>query len=148
MLIPDINLLLYATNRNTPFHGAALEWWEATLGGSETVGLAWLVVLGFVRIATNSRIFPKPLSPSQALAVVDDWFRAPVVRPLEPTDRHWGIFKELIEKAGSAGNLTSDAHLAALAIEHGALLCSSDRDFGRFSKLRWINPVERAVTSR
>jgi toxin-antitoxin system PIN domain toxin len=148
MLVPDINLLLYATNRDAPLHDSAVEWWEGSLGGREPVGLAWLVVLGFIRIATNARIFPKPLSAVQALAVVDDWFRAPAVRPLEPTDRHWSIFQELIGTVGSAGNLTSDAHLAALAIEHGALLCSSDRDFGRFSKLRWLDPLQHALTSR
>jgi uncharacterized protein len=142
VIVPDINVLLYATNNDAPLHAAASKWWRSALSGSESIGMAWLVVLGFVRIATNHRIFPRPLAPGDALAIADDWMHASPVVMLGPTDRHWGIFKELIVVAGAAGNLTSDAHLAALAIEHGATLCSTDRDFGRFAGLRWKNPLE------
>jgi uncharacterized protein len=142
VIVPDINVLIYATNADAPLHDAASKWWRSVLSGSESIGLAWLVVLGFVQISTNHRIFPRPLPPGDALAIADDWMGAGPVVMLGPTERHWGIFKELIGAAGTAANLTSDAHLAALAIEHGATLCSTDRDFGRFAGLRWKNPLE------
>lgn len=141
MLIADLNLLLYATNLDAPQHDRARRWWESAVGGDEVVGLAWVVILGFVRLATNPRIMSSPLTLAQALAVVAGWLAQPVVRVVEPTERHWGILKQLLEDNGAAGNLTSDAHLAALAIEHGATLCSADRDFARFAQLRWNNPV-------
>ena len=106
------------------------------------MALAWTVVLGFVRISTSARIFETPLTVEQAGSTVDGWLAQPVVRMVEPTERHWPILRALLESSGSGGNLTSDAHLAALAIEHGAVLCSADRDFGRFDKLRWHNPLE------
>ena len=142
MIVVDLNLLLYAANRDAPHHDAARTWWEGALSGDETVGLGGSVVLGFVRIATNPRILPKPLEPAQAFALVDEWLAQPNVVLIEPTERHWGIVKDLLEPLGAAGNLTTDAHLAALAIERGAKLCSTDRDFGRFPHLRWIDPLE------
>jgi toxin-antitoxin system PIN domain toxin len=148
LIIVDINLLLYAVNRDTPQHDIAHAWWRGVLEGDESVGLAWLVILGFIRIATNPRIFPNPLAADEALAIVDDWLRLDHVQPVEPTGRHWGIFKEIVEPLGAAGNLTSDAHLAALAIEHGALLCSADGDFARFAHLRWRNPLAARPTRR
>jgi hypothetical protein len=141
VIVVDLNLLLYATNRDTAHHDAAREWWETALSGKETVGMAWAVVLGFVRISTNARILPAPLAAKQAFAVVDEWLARPNVVLIEPTERHWGIVKDLLEPLGTAGNLTTDAHLAALAIERGAKLCSADRDFGRFPHLRWIDPL-------
>lgn len=141
MLIVDLNLLIYATNRDAPNHAAARSWWESALSDDEPVGLAWLVVLGFVRISTNARILPTPLSFEQAAGLVDEWLEQPPVRIVHPTDRHWGIVKQLLEPFGTAANLTSDAHLAALAIEHGARLCSTDRDFGRFAHLQWNDPL-------
>lgn len=141
MLIADLNLLLYATNSDVAQHPRARRWWESVLGGDEVVGLAWTVVLGFVRISTNPRIMPTPLTSAQAVAIVGSWLAEPSVRMVEPTERHWGILSGLIESVGTAANLTSDAHLAALAIEHGATLCSADRDFGRFKHLRWHNPL-------
>jgi toxin-antitoxin system PIN domain toxin len=143
MLIVDLNLLLYASNRDAPQHDAARVWWEAALTADETVGLPWAVVLGFVRLVTNRTITPRPLRPAQALEIVDDWLAQPSVRIAEPTERHWGILKDLLGNTGTAANLTTDAHLAALAIEHGATLCSADRDFGRFERLRVRNPLER-----
>ena len=148
MMIVDVNLLLHAVNRDTPQHDAAHQWWRSMLEGDEAVGLAWLVVLGFIRIATNPRIFPNALAEEEAVAVVDDWLRLPHVEPVEPTARHWEIFKEIIGPLGTAGNLTSDAHLAALAIEHGALLCSADGDFARFPHLRWRNPIASRPSRR
>lgn len=142
MLVVDINLLIYATNRDAADHRPAKAWWESTLSGDEPVGLPWLVLLGFIRISTHPRILPSPLSFIQAASVVDDWLEQPVVQVVQPSERHWGIVKELLVPFGAVGNLTSDAHLAALAIEHGATLCSTDRDFGRFPHLKWLNPID------
>lgn len=142
MIIVDLNLLIYATNRDAPLHERAFAWWkECLVTDDEEVGLAWSVLLGFVRLTTNPRVMPKPLEPAEALAVVDKWLSHPVVRTVVPTARHWNIVKELLDAAGTAGNLTSDAHLAALAIEHGARLFSADHDFNRFPGLRFTNPL-------
>jgi len=143
MRIVDLNLLIYATNRDAPDHRAAKGWWDTTLSANEPVGLSWSVLLGFVRIATHPRILSNPLAFEQAASMVDDWLAQPHVRLVQPTERHWATFKELLEPFGTAGNLTTDAHLAALAIEHGATLCSTDRDFGRFPRLKWNNPLHR-----
>ena len=141
MIAVDLNLLIYALNEDAPEHHRALNWWEQTMSSDVPVGLTWSVLLGFLRLSTNPRIMPRPLSPEQALEVIDDWLAHPITRILEPTCQHWTILKELLAPLGSAGNLTSDAHLAALCIERGALLCSADSDFSRFSKLRWNNPL-------
>jgi len=148
VIVVAVNLLLYAVNRDVPQHAAAHEWWRTALEGDERVGLAWLVILGFVRISTNPRIFPAPLAAEEAIGVIDDWLRLPHVEPVEPTSRHWDVFEEIVAPLGSAGNLTSDAHLAALAIEHGATLCSADGDFARFAHLRWRNPLSPPVRRR
>ena len=142
MLVVDLNLLLYATNRDSKDHDAARVWLESVLSGDEAVGFAWQVVLGYLRITTHPRILPKPLSLEQSTTVIDGWLAQPAARLLHPSERHWRILKGLLEPAGTAGNLTSDAHLAALAIEHGATLCSSDRDFARFAHLKWSNPLD------
>ena len=141
MKIIDLNLLLYAVNRDTLKHAAAKAWLEDTLSGDEPVGLPWIVLLGFLRIATNRRIFPKAMPAEQAIAVVDSWLAQPPVVPLSPGDDHWDVLRTLLIEAGTAGNLTSDLHLAALAIENGAELCSTDSDFARFRRLRWQNPI-------
>lgn len=141
MLIVDANLLIYATNRESRDHSAAKAWWETVLNADEPVGLPWLVILAFLRITTNPRILESPLSFRQAAAAVDEWLEQPPARVVEPTERHWGIFKDLLMPFGAAANLTSDAHLAALAVEHGAELCSADADFSRFPNLRWTNPL-------
>ena len=141
MKVLDLNLLLYAVNRDSPHHGRAKTWLERTLGGNEPAGLPWVVVLGFLRLATSPRVFPQPLAPHQATAVVDGWLARPAVVTLAPGDEHWRILRDLLAGSGAAGNLTTDAHLAALAIEHGAELCSTDGDFARFRQLRWVNPL-------
>ena len=137
----DLNLLLYAINRDAPHHEAARTWLEEVLGGSETIALPWSVLLGFLRIATHARVLPNPLTPEQALEVIDGWLDQPNVRVLSPRDDHWRVLRALVVESGTAGNLTTDAHLAALAIENGCELGSSDRDFGRFPRLRWVNPL-------
>lgn len=141
MIVVDLNLLLYATNEDALLHERARRWWEQLVSSGQPIGLAWTVVLGFLRLTTNHRVMPHPLAPDQAMAIIDDWFGQPSVRPLEPTARHWAIVKEILAPLGTAGNLTSDAHLAALAIEHGARLLSTDNDFARFAGLRWSNPL-------
>ncbi|MEW6428250.1 MAG: type II toxin-antitoxin system VapC family toxin [Thermodesulfobacteriota bacterium] len=141
MKLVDLNLLLYAINRDAPLHVMARKWWEELLSANEPVALAWPVILGFIRISTNARILPRPLSVQQAMSLMDEWLHHPPVTTLAPTENHWQIFSEIIATVGRAGNLTTDAHLAALAVEHGATLCSTDNDFGRFPLVRWINPL-------
>ena len=141
MKIPDLNLLTHAVDRKSPEHSAALHWWNGTLPGSETVGLAWTVPLGFVRLTTNARVFRSPLTSEAALDHVDWWLAHPITTVVDPTPRHPQVLRDLLSKAGTAGNLVADAHLAALAIECGATLWSADRDFGRFVGLDWMNPL-------
>ena len=143
MIIVDANLLLYAVNEDASHHTAARAWLEAAVSGTETVGLPWLVLLAFLRLATRNGLFQKPLTVDAAFEVIADWTQQPAVTIPEPTTRHLQIMRELVSPLGLAGNLTSDAYLAALAIEHGAELCSADSDFGRFARLRWRNPLVR-----
>ncbi len=109
--------------------------------GTEEIGFAWPALLGFVRIATNPVAFSNALSPGKAFAIVDSWLDQPIASVVHPTTQHASILHRLLEPIGTAGNLTSDAHLAALAIEHGAELCSRDADFSRFEGLRWTDPL-------
>ena len=141
MILVDVNLLLYAYNPSAPQHSKARAWLEAVLSGTESVGLPWMTVLGFLRIGTNPRAFPSPLTISEAVEIVNAWLGQPSVQIVEPTDRHWKLLAELLPRSQAKGPLVSDAHLASLAIEHGALLCSSDGDFSRFAGLRWHNPI-------
>lgn len=136
MRLPDTNVLLHAVNEDSPRHETARDWIETALTGDETVGFAWLALLGFVRIATKEAIFPKPLSPTAALDLVDGWLSAGPATIASPGDNHASILRELIERAGTAGNLTSDAHLAAIAVERGARIATFDTDFHRFRGLR------------
>jgi toxin-antitoxin system PIN domain toxin len=142
VILPDANLLIYAVNRDTPLHVPARAWLERVLSGTEPVALVWMVLLAFIRITTNPRIFAKPLATDHALAYVDGWLRQPHVRPLSPGDRHWMIVEGLLRTSGSAGNLVNDAHLAAIAIEHGCTLYSADHDFQRFSGLDFVDPLK------
>ena len=140
--ILDTNLLIYAVNSVSPRHARAKDWLETVLTGSETVGLPWVVILGFLRITTSNRILPRPLSPAQAIAVVDALLARPNVEALDAGSDHWPTLRELLQESGTAGNLTTDAHLAALAVESGATMCSSDSDFARFNRLKWENPLQ------
>jgi uncharacterized protein len=139
--LPDVNLLVYAADETAALHEPARAWVEATLSGTETVALAWPVLVGFIRLITNPRIFQRPWDAHTALDVVDGWLAQPAATAVHPTDRHTSVLRDLLGPLGTAGNLTSDAHLAALAIEHGATLCSRDNDFARFSGLRWVDPL-------
>ncbi|MGA2597677.1 MAG: type II toxin-antitoxin system VapC family toxin, partial [Bryobacteraceae bacterium] len=138
MILPDINILILAYNAESPQHAEAREWWESTLTGERLIGLTWITILGFVRIMTNRRIFENPLRVEQAIGVVNKWLPKQNVRVLHPTDRHAGILFGLLLRLGTGGDLTTDAHLAALAIEYQAELVSTDTDFARFPGLRWF----------
>jgi uncharacterized protein len=141
MKIVDLNILLCAINRDAHHHRAIRRWWETSLAGEEPIGLSWLVILGFLRLATNPKVFPKPLRVEEALRRVDDRLSHPNVKVVSETAEHLRILRRLLHLTGSAGNLTSDAHLAALAIEYSAVLVSCDSDFSRFPQLQWQNPI-------
>jgi uncharacterized protein len=141
MILPDINLLVHAHNSDSPKHEAARDWWNAQLAGSTGVGLAWVVILGFVRITTHLGILQNPWRPEAALERVEEWLALPQIFIPLPSDRHFVLLKSLLLHVGTAGNLTTDAHLAALAIERGFVLQSTDTDFARFPGLKWVNPL-------
>jgi len=143
MIVVDVSLLIYAVNQDAANHGKAKAWLESAVSGTETVGLPWIVLLAFLRLTTRTGLFQKPLTVGAAFDLVDAWLQQPSVTVPEPTARHLQTMRDLMSPLGAGGNLTSDAHLAALAIEHGAELCSADNDFGRFSRLRWRNPLAR-----
>ena len=143
MTLPDANLLIYAVNADAKEHEHARAWLESLLSGSDDTALTWTVLLAFLRITTHPRIMTTPLSPEGAMDYVNDWLELPTVTVVSPGPRHWHIFRNLVDAAGTAGNLTSDAHLAAIAIEFGATLCSADNDFHRFPGLRYRNPIAR-----
>jgi toxin-antitoxin system PIN domain toxin len=141
VIVPDLNLLIYSYNRKAPQHEAARAWWEGLLKGAEPVAVPWVVVLGFVRLMTQRTMLANPMQPAIALAQVRAWFACPNVEELEPGPQHLDLLDRLLAAAGTAGNLTTDAHLAALAIEHQCELHSNDTDFARFPGLRWRNPL-------
>lgn len=132
MKVIDLNVLLYAVNVDSHHHLSAKETLLSLLNKNEPIGMPWVVLLGFIRIVTNPRILPKPISVDQAIGLVDGWLAQPVVTILHPGKEHWRILKELLGEAGTAANLTTDSHLAALALENGATLVSFDTDFLRF----------------
>src|SRR5215469_6712664 len=140
MIIADVNLLIYAVNEDSPLHRKAKSWLEAALSGAETIGLPWIVLLAFLRLTTRAGLFQKPLEMETAFELIEEWLRQPSVIVPEPTPHHLRTLRDLVRPLGTAGNLTADAHLAALAIEHGAELYSTDNDFSRFARLRWRHP--------
>jgi len=141
MIIVDVNLLIYAVNEDSPNHKKAKSWLEAAISGTETVGLPWIVLLAFLRLTTRPGLFQKPLGVDDAFDVVDAWLQQPSVTVPESAARHLQTMRDLISPLGTGGNLTSDAHLAALAVEDRTALRSADNDFGKFSRLRWRNPL-------
>ena len=142
MILVDANLLLYAEDSTSRWHEAAREWWDAQLSGAGPVCLCWTVLNAFVRIGTNPRVFERPLSVEAAAARVDSWLEQPCTRIVVPTERHWQVHRHLLVDARASANLVTDAHLAALAIEHGCELQSTDSDFSRFPGLGWRNPLK------
>jgi toxin-antitoxin system PIN domain toxin len=141
VIVPDVNLLLHAYNADSPVHPAARAWWEELLNSTQPVGLSWAAILGFIRISTHRQVLANPLPVAAACAHARAWLAQPYVAVLDPGRRHAEILFGLLQSLGTAGNLTTDAHLAALAIEHQAELHSTDADFARFPGLRWTNPV-------
>lgn len=140
MNLVDANILIYAVNSDSTHHEKARTWLESALSSAEPLGFAWSVLLAFLRVTTRPGILEHPLSVESAIAYVDSWLQQPNVEIVQPDDRHWQILRTLIATAGTAGNLTSDAHLAALALAGGWTLVSTDHDFRRFSGLSVVNP--------
>jgi uncharacterized protein len=141
VILVDVNILLYARNTAADEHGATRDWLDRHLSGSGRVGLPWASLLGFLRIATNRRALPRPLTTAEAWRQVTTWLSAETAWIPLPTQRHADILGKLLALPGVYGDLVPDAHLAALAIEHGLTLCSTDSDFARFKTLRWENPL-------
>ncbi len=141
MKIVDLNVLLYAVDSRSPHHDEIAPYWDGLANADEELGLAWSVLLGFLRVSTSPAVFGAPLVPEAAIALVEEWIALPNARLVTESDEHWRILRDLLAEAGTAGNLTTDAHLAALAIGRGATLVSCDRDFARFDGLRWENPL-------
>ncbi len=142
MIVVDANLILYAEDSLSQHHKRARDWWDKQLSGTEPVGLCWPVLTAFLRIATNPRLHQRPLSLDEACEKVESWIAQPCVHVIQPTTQHWAVLRELMKKAHATSNLVSDAHVAAIAVEHDATLYSSDRDFARFKGVKWINPLE------
>lgn len=141
MKLLDANILIYAVNADAPDHRAIHRWFSEALSGKETVAFAWLPLLAFLRVSTKPGLFARPLPVAVALAQIEEWLSLPGTVVLEPGPRHAAILREVLQPLGTGGNLTSDAHLAAIAIEHGAELISRDSDFGRFPGVRWRDPL-------
>jgi toxin-antitoxin system PIN domain toxin len=137
----DVNLLIYVVDEDARDHEATLRWFEEVVSGTETVAFAWFALLGFLRITTRSQGARDPWPIESALDEIQRWLAQPIATVIHPTDRHAAVLRDLLAPLGAGGNLTSDAHLAALAIEHGATLCSRDNDFSRFPGLRWEDPL-------
>ena len=140
MKIVDANVLLYAVNSASEHHGASRRWLDAALSGADTVGLAWVPLLAFVRLTTKEGLFPSPLRPAEAIGQVAGWLGAPGAVVVNPTPRHVDVLAGLLDNVGAGGNLVNDGHLAALAVEHRATIVSYDNDFGRFQGVRWQTP--------
>ena len=141
MILVDANILLYAEDSLQSRHQQARSWWDDQLSGTGVVCLCWTVLSAFIRIGTNPRVFEHPLSLEQALARVQSWLDQPCTRVVRPTERHWTVFQQVLTDGQAVANLVTDAHLAAIAIEHGCELASTDSDFARFPKLKWRNPL-------
>lgn len=141
MKIVDVNILVFLVSRPSQFHPQVLSWWEAAMTGGETVGLPWISISGFLRIATNPRLLPQPLTVDEAVDRVDAWMVRPNVDLVQEAPQHWALFREFVRETGTGGNRTTDSHLAALAVARGATLVSCDTGFARFRQLRWENPA-------
>jgi toxin-antitoxin system PIN domain toxin len=140
MILPDVNVLVHAHNTDSAVHEKARLWWDACLAGTEGIGLAWAAMLGFLRITTNRRVVIQPLAVRDVMNRLETWLALPHVHIAQPSNSHFVRLRAELERLGTAGNLTTDGHLAILAIERGYILYSTDSDFARFDGLRWVNP--------
>jgi toxin-antitoxin system PIN domain toxin len=143
VILVDANILLYAEDSLSPYHKRAAVWWDKQLSGTDPVCLCWPVIGAFIRIGTNPRVFKNPLIIAQAISRVQSWLDQPCTRLIQPTERHWVVYQEMLSVGQAIGNLVPDAQLAALALEHGCTLYSSDADFSRFPRLKWRNPLAK-----
>lgn len=143
MIIPDTNLLIYAYDETSPHHRAAKDWWEQALGGSEPIGIPWIVVLAFTRLMTHPHLCTNPLSVAEVAEIAATWMSSRCVRMIQVGENAPRRFFELLEEAGTGGNLSTDAFIALHAMEHSATLCSNDRDFDRFQGVKVLNPLSR-----
>ena len=141
MIVPDVNLLIFAYHKQSPYHEAARQWWEGLINGAETVGIPWAVSMGFVRQMANPNILETPMRPSESLERVKSWFQNTHIQPLDPGADHLTHLQNILDAVGGGANLVTDAHIAALAIERQAVVHSHDSDFRRFPGLQWHNPL-------
>jgi hypothetical protein len=142
MILIDANLLIYAYHTAAQNHQRSKDWLEAVFDSGDRVAFSWTTLLAFVRITTSPKPFSIPLTSEEVSAIVTGWLSHPAVCILQPTERHWTILSQFLADGQARGPLVMDAHLAALAMEHGATLCTTDRDFTRFQGLRLLNPLE------
>ena len=141
MIVPDINLLVYAHNDGSPYHYAARLWWEGLVNGSERVGVPWVVSVGFVRLMTHPRVLVHPVPPAEAVDYIREWFGFSHVMPVNPGANHLAHLQQNLVAAGVGANMVTDSHIAAVAMEYQAEVHSNDTDFSRFPGLRWRNPL-------
>ncbi len=141
MILVDANLLIYSSIKSTPNHAAAKKWLDDRLNSDAPIGIPWNSIFGFLRIITNPRVFNPPVSPGNAWEVIEYWLDCSPVWIPDATEKHRSVCKRLYASVAPQGNLVTDTHLAALAIEHGLILCSTDRDFTKFPELKWENPI-------
>lgn len=140
-MLVDANILLYAVNESAPEHPLAKAWLEAALAGPRRVGLPWESLTAFIRLATNPRVFPRPMAAEDAWGIVEAWLAAPAAWVPVPTERHAAVLGDLVRRHRPTGRHVPDAHLVALAIEHGAEVISADTDFARYTEIRWKDPL-------
>jgi toxin-antitoxin system PIN domain toxin len=142
MIIPDLNLLIYAYNDGTRLHQEAKSWWENLLDGNTRIGIPWLVSTGFIRLMTHSKVLAHPVSTADAIQFIRQWFALSQVSPVNPGTKHLECMAQCLDAAGTGGSLATDAHIAALAMEYQAEVHSNDTDFSRFSGVKWVNPLK------
>jgi len=142
VIIPDANLLIYATNSASRLHHQAVKWWRSTLAGDELIGVPWTSILAFLRLSTGSSVYEQPLSMDAAVSIVETWLESPNVSIINPGKRHVHALR-VFTPVGSGGSIINDVHLAALAWEHGGTVYSADRDFTRMPQVAWVNPLDK-----
>ena len=141
MILPDVNLLVFALDRHSPHHASSAAWWNTCLAASTPVCIPWLVILGVVRILGNPKIYQRPTPPESVLDQIEKWLALPHIHLVDPAPAHLATLRKLLKLTGVAGSLSSDAHLAAIAIDKGITVYSNDTDFSRFPGLSWTNPL-------